>query len=267
MPDPNRQPLPDPITAPNNPLLARVRALLSRRDRREEEDAFVAEGKRALADAVAAGVAPRLVLLREGTRDGLPRDLPPDTPVRPVAAKVFDGLSEVAAPQGVLAVLPTPFLAIDPDAAPLVLVIDGVRDPGNLGTLLRTAAGAGATAVYLAAETVDPFNPKVVRAAMGAHFRVPLRRLDAEAMETLRADLPLIAVAEADAATVYDALDWTGPAALVVGAEATGVSPAVAAMATDAVSIPLAPGVESLNAAVAGAVLLFEAVRQRRIRG
>lgn len=267
MPDPNRQPMPDAITSSANPAIARVRALLDRRDRRAQEGAFVAEGKRALRDAVAAGVAPSLVLLRDGTRDALPRDLPLGTPVRPVAARLFDGLSDVAAPQGVLAVLPMPTLPIDPDAVPLVLVIDRVRDPGNLGTLLRTAAGAGATAVYLASETVDPFNPKVVRAAMGAHFRVPLRRLDDAAMADLRRGLPLVAVSRADAATSYDAIDWTGPAALVVGSEAEGVSPAVEALATEAVAIPLAAGVESLNAAAAGAVLLFEAARQRRAVG
>ncbi len=267
MPDPNRQPMPDPITSPVNPAIARVRALLARRDRRTQEGAFVAEGKRALADAVAAGIAPSLVLLREGTRDALPRDLPPTTPVRPVAAKLFDGLSEVAAPQGVLAVLPMPALPIDEGATPLVLVIDRVRDPGNLGTLLRTAAGAGVTAVYLAPETVDPFNPKVVRAAMGAHFRVPLRHLDDTAMDELRRDLPMIAVSRADAAPTYDSIDWTGPAALLVGSEAEGVSPAVEAIATEAIAIPLAGGVESLNAAAAGAVLLFEAARQRRAVG
>ncbi|MGH2616844.1 MAG: TrmH family RNA methyltransferase, partial [Thermomicrobiales bacterium] len=143
-------------------------------------------------------------------------------------------------------------------------LLDRLRDPGNLGTLLRAAAGAGVTAVYLTAGSADAFNPKVVRAGMGAHFRLPLLPLDAMALTELQARVPLRAVASAAATRSYDTIDWTGPAALVVGGEAEGVSAGLTAWGSEAVGIPLAYEVESLNAAVAGAVILFEASRQRR---
>lgn len=263
-----RDPDSSAITSHANPTLQRVRALLQRPDRRREERAFVVEGRRAVADALAAGAAPELVLLRDdpaGSDPGPALDLPPGTPLRRVATPLFGQLTDVVTPQGVVAVFPFPEVPTPP-GTPLLLVVDGVRDPGNLGTLLRTAAGAGATGVLLAPGTVDPFNPKVVRAAMGAHFRIPVAPLDDQARAALFA-LPLRAVARADAAERYDALDWRQPAALVVGAEAAGVSPEVAALGTTGASIPLAANVESLNAAAAGAVLLFEAARQRGVMG
>jgi TrmH family RNA methyltransferase len=254
----------DLITSAANPVIARVRGLLARRDRRAEDHAFVAEGARAVADALEAGVLPHLLLLREGTP--LPPGLPREVDLRFTSVKLFDSLSDVANPQGILAILPMPELPERSGAVPLILVADRMRDPGNLGTLLRAAAGAGATAIYLTAETVDPFNPKTVRAGMGAHWRIPIRHLPSSA-DALRALAPLVAVTAADAPTTYDALDYTGPAAIVIGSEAHGVSPELAAAATHSIAIPLAAGVESLNAATAGAVILFEAGRQRRHAG
>jgi TrmH family RNA methyltransferase len=253
----------DTIASHANPTIAYVRSL-QKRDRRAAERAFVVEGKRLLADALAAGVVPRLVLVRVGAGDLLPRNLPPDVPARLVAPPAFDRLSDVVTPQGLLAVVPFPDLVVPTEAVPLVLILDRLRDPGNLGTLLRTAAGAGATEVLLTPESVDPFNPKVIRAAMGAHFRIAIRELTADSAAELRERVPLRVATRADAPLPYDRIDWRGPAAVVVGAEAAGVGADVAAFATAEASIPLAAGVESLNAAVAGAVVLFEAARQRR---
>lgn len=217
-------------------------------------------------DALEIGAVPRLVLLRQGD-EALAADLAISNgvSVRIVDRRLFDRLSEVQTPQGILAVfpIPTPASATD-DASPLALILDRLRDPGNLGTLLRAAAGAGVSVVYLTPESVDPWNPKAVRAGMGAHFRVPIAQLDAATLADLRARLPLRVAASADAARPYDTVDWTGPAALVIGGEAEGVGPELRAWASEDVAIPLAGGVESLNAAVAGAVILFEAARQRR---
>jgi TrmH family RNA methyltransferase len=242
-----------------------VRAL-GRRDRRAAEGAFVVEGVRAVRDALETGTVPRLVLVREGEQvAAMGLSLPEGVPTRFVAPRLFDQLSDVQTPQGILAVFPFPALQPNRDeSAPLVLVLNRLRDPGNLGTLLRAAVGAGASAVYLSPETVDPWNPKAVRAGMGAHFHIPLLPLDASAMAELGARLPLRAIATAGAARPYDAVDWSGPAALVIGGEAEGVGPELTAWGNAEVAIPLAVGLESLNAAVAGAVILFEAARQRR---
>jgi TrmH family RNA methyltransferase len=253
------------ITSAANPAIAFVRSL-GRRDRRAAERAFVVEGFRAVRDALQSGALPRLVLVREGeeaSAAALP--LTARTPPRRVAARLFDRLSELQTPPGILAVFPLPDLAPDPDdAAPLLLVLDRLRDPGNLGTLLRAAAAAGVSAVYLTAESVDPWNAKVVRAAMGAHFRVPILPFTAAAGAALAERIPLRVLSEAGAARPYDAIDWSGPAALVIGGEAEGIGPELAEWGTETAAIPLAGGVESLNAAVAGGVILFEAARQRR---
>lgn len=252
------------LRSPANPTLLFVRSL-QRRDTRARERAFVVEGRRAVADALHLGAAPRLLLLREGDEDALPETFDRHhAPVRVVAERPFGSLTETVAPQGVLAVFPFPDPVPPPTGvAPLALVLDRMRDPGNLGTLLRTAAAAGVSAVYLSPGTVDPFNPKVVRAGMGAHFRIPIRPLDRETAAALARDYPLRVLTAADAPTPYDALDLRGPTAVIVGSEAEGVGPEAAALATASAAIPLAAGVESLNAAVAGSVLLFEAIRQR----
>jgi TrmH family RNA methyltransferase len=227
----------------------------------------VVEGVRAVQDALQTGVVPRLLLVRQGEPESW-RDLALSARVhsRVVERRLFDRLSDVQTPQGILAVFPIPNLAPDPDEpAPLALVLDRLRDPGNLGTLLRAAAGAGVNAVYLSPETVDPWNPKVVRAGMGAHFRIPLIPLEAGMFDELRQRLPHRVVARAGASRPYDAADWTGPTALVIGGETEGISTQLEEWSTEEVGIPLAHDVESLNAAVAGAVILFEAARQRRL--
>jgi TrmH family RNA methyltransferase len=209
---------------------------------------------------------PRLLLVRQGEPESW-RELALSAPVnaRVVEPRLFDRLSDVQTPQGILAVFPLPSVTPDPhDPAPLVLVLDRLRDPGNLGTLLRSAAAAGVNAVYLTPETVDPWNPKVVRAGMGAQFRIPLIPLDAGILGELCQRLPRRVLASAAATRSYDMISWTGAAALVIGGETEGISPQLKEWGTEEVGIPLAHGVESLNAAVAGSVILFEAARQRR---
>jgi RNA methyltransferase, TrmH family len=262
--DPSRRE-PEVVRSAANPIVKLVRSL-GRRAGRRQERAFVVEGVRAVGDAIAAGAAPTHLLLREGgpAPGDLPFSLARQTAFRILAPALFDELSDTVHPQGVLAVFPLPERPIPRPRAPLYLIVAGLRDPGNLGTLLRAAAGAGATAALLSRGTVDPFNPKVVRAAMGAHFRLPIHDLDAAAIELVRETAALRAVARVEGGPPHDALDWRQPAALIVASE-TGAEDDVAAdLANVAVSIPMAPGVESLNAGVACAVVLFEAARQRR---
>ncbi|MGH2535696.1 MAG: TrmH family RNA methyltransferase [Thermomicrobiales bacterium] len=239
---------------------------LRRRSNRQAERAFVVEGMRAVEDALDAGAGIRQILVRDG--DTVAKDIVLlyriEADVLSVDSKLFNFLTETVAPQGVLAVVDMPTVAIEASQVPLILVLDRPRDPGNLGTLLRTAAAAGVTLVALTDESVDPYNPKVVRAAMGAHFRVAIRDWTEEVERSVLRTCPTRLAAVSGAKRAYDAVDWLGGTALIIGSEAHGVSAEMAALATDHVSIPLAANVESLNAAVAGGVLLFEAARQRR---
>ena len=255
-----------PIRSSSNAALKYVRSL-QRRQKRHAERAFVVEGDRAIGDGVQAGTLPTLLLLREGREESEPdwlRSLYGRVPTRIVEKRLFDDISDTASPQGTLAVFPFPALSGRLRRAPLYVVIDRVRDPGNLGTLLRAAVGAGVSAVLLSNETVDPYHPKAVRAGMGAHFRVPIKTLEQDTRVDLEASCSLRALAEADGLVPYDGLDWTQPATLILGSEAEGVTADVASLATTSVRIPLLGGLESLNVGVAGAVILFEAARQRR---
>jgi TrmH family RNA methyltransferase len=144
----------------------------------------------------------------------------------------------------------------------LAVVADGIADPGNLGTLLRTAWAAGVEAVFLTPGTVDAYNPKTVRSAMGAHFHLPLVSDTNEGILERLAGLELW-LAEPRGGLPYDDLDARHPMALVIGQEAHGASAFWRSRAAGAVSIPMVSSVESLNAAIAAAVILFEVRRQR----
>ncbi len=240
---------------------------LKRRRVREREGRFCVEGVRLIQDAWRAGIIPALVFYEPDTLHAAGRSLLDEmqargVPCHPVAPRVLKALADTATPQGIVAVLPMPSLEPRPHVD-LWLILDGIRDPANLGAVLRVAAGAGVGQVWLAPGTVDPFHPKAVRAGMGAHFRVPLARGDwARIAAAVTAEQ--IWLAEASEGRVYDEVDWTPPSALILGGEATGAGDQASRLATGRVHIPLQGGVESLNVAVAAGVILFEAARQRR---
>lgn len=265
------------ITSIHNPTIVQVRSL-HRRKARQEERAFLIEGVRLIGEAVAVGVRLRtLVVCPDFFAD-------PDGEMAArvaawaagaehaltVSPAVMRAVADTESPQGVVAVasLPDPVLPdLDPRRA-LVLILDGVRDPGNVGTLVRTAAAAGCTAVVTTGETADAFAPKVVRAGMGAHFRLPVvADVDWEWLGPALVPLSAVYTTEMDVPLPYDAADWTAGAAVVIGNEDHGVSEAARQWCPHGVSIPMARGVESLNAAMSGAVVLFEAARQRRVAG
>jgi TrmH family RNA methyltransferase len=178
-----------------------------------------------------------------------------------VSETVIAACSDTQTPQGVLAVVP--FVSLEPRPG-LLLILDGIRDPGNLGTILRSAESAGVGQVLLAPGTVDPYNPKVVRGAMGAHLRLPVHSQDWPTIGK-RAGDRAVWLADAASETAYHEVDWTRPCALIVGGEAFGTGQEATELATGRVSIPMTGGTESLNAAMAATIILFEAARQRRI--
>ena len=252
----------DIIRSPTNSTLKRIRSLRLRRTR-ESERAFVVEGVRAVEDGLKAGGRAQVILLR-GDADWRPSNSSGEVPIRRVVPQIFDELAETETPQPILAVFDFPRLIPETSLAPLFLVVDGVRDPGNLGTLLRSAAAAGATTAVMAPGTVDPYNGKTVRAGMGAHFRIPILSLDESLRNTIIASCPIRVLAIASAELPYDRISLSRGTAIIIGSEAHGPSNFGRSLATCEVRIPLENGVESLNAGVAGSVMLFEAARQRR---
>lgn len=256
------------ITSTNNPRIKEARKLHQKRQR-DAARRLLLEGVRLIDDAWQSGVrpaplfyAPELVAGNRAATHLLHRLQADGVECLPCTPQVIIHLAETVTPQGLVAVVPWPSVKL-PLHPTLTLLLDGVREPGNAGTLLRTAEAAGVEQVLFGPGTVDPFNDKVVRAAMGAHFRLPFTTCaDWETLTLLLPDQPLY-LADAHAALVYDQVDWRQPAVLVVGGEAAGAS-LPGRLHVTPVTIPMHGRTESLNAAVAGAVILFEAARQRR---
>ncbi len=253
------------ITSTHNSKIQLVRGLFGRSKERHETGAFVAEGVRLVEEALAAEWPFQFVLAGESLSErgqalvkrlevkNIEVELVPDTLLR--------SISETKTSQGILAVLNYSLLPI-PQSLSFALLLDQIRDPGNLGTLLRTAATAGVQAVFLPPETAEAFAPKVVRAGMGAHFRIPIRQLAWDEIRTSTQGLK-IHLADMEGTIPCWQADFRSPLALIVGGEADGASQPARELATTRVSIPMPGKTESLNAAVAGAILMFEVVRQR----
>lgn len=240
---------------------------MSRRAERQKAGAFVIEGVRLAEEALTSGWETRQVFftteLSERGRTLLAGFRNQGTEVEEVSPGVLKSLADTETPQGILAVVQrkAPVLPPHPD---FLLVIDQLRDPGNLGTILRTAASAGVQGVLLTPGTTDPFAPKVTRAGMGAQFRLPVIEMSPEAiLETCRQSGLRLVLAESDGGCPYWECDFQRPAALVIGGEADGAGAAIRQGVDEQVTIPMPGQTESLNAAVAAAVLIFEVIRQR----
>lgn len=247
------------ITSTTNSRVKYVRRLQADRRFREREGAFVVEGDRWVADVLDAGMEPTELFVAESWNyKALVGRISPLF----VSDAVMTHMSDVETPPGILAVVPMPRLALPPQPT-LLLILDRITTPGNLGTLLRTAAAAGVDGVILTPGCVDAFNPKVVRGGMGAQLRLPVASLNWRHIAEVTENLAVWSAA-ADGVQAYTAVDWRQPSALIVGNEAHGVGKSAEALMTDSVSIPMAGATESLNAAMAGAIILFEAARQRR---
>lgn len=256
------------ITSAQNPKVKLARALLGRAKERRQAGAFIAEGVRLVEEALIADWPFRFALAGEtiGKRgEAIVTDLQARRiEVERISDELLHSISETKTSQGILAVLELVSLPCPPSLN-FVLILDQVRDPGNLGTLLRTAAATGVQAVFLPPETTDAFAPKAVRAGMGAHFRLPILALPWEAIRQTCAQADLhIWLADMDGLSCWQA-DLCQPLALIIGGEAEGASPPARDLADHKISIPMPGRIESLNAAVAGSVLMFEIVRQRTI--
>jgi len=266
--------LAEPITSRRNPLVKRLRLLHDPRGRRQE-GLLLLEGTHLLQEVLRLQLQPSDLLATAAwlaDHAALVAALPPGCICREVSQEVLEAVATTQHPDGVVLTVAPPAAAPAAAAlAPFVLALDGVQDPGNLGTLMRTALAAGVESLWMA-DGADPFQPKVLRASAGAALALPLLRES-------RADLAgrLAAAAAAGAQVVvavrpgvgpvaplpYWQLDWTRPTVVLLGSEGAGVSPQLEALANQRVTIPHSAAVESLNVAVAAAPLLLERLRQR----
>lgn len=240
---------------------------MGRAKERREANAFVVEGVRVVEEAVNSNWGFKFVLyddsLSERGRSQVESLRSRGVDVEMVSESLLKSMSETEAPQGILAVLNNSRLPI-PDSLNFILIPDQIRDPGNLGTLLRTASATGVQAAVLSPETTDAFAPKVVRSGMGAHFRLPIHSMGWEEIRKQTKDLQVY-LADINGQSCWET-DLQQPLALIIGGEAEGASEEARKLAVKKISIAMSGDVESLNAAVAGSVLMFEVVRQRRIK-
>lgn len=254
------------LTSPKNSKIQRIVRLQSQARTRRKESAFIVEGVRLAEEAFNAGWQPELVLycddLSSRGQQLVQGFQARGVEVFAVSPQVMRTASDTQTPQGILTVLSIP-KSTGPTAFNFVVIPDEVRDPGNLGTILRTALAAGVDAVLLPPGTVDPYAPKVVRAAMGAHFHLPIIALSWDEINTMTETLNIYLADASAERSCYDA-DFSKPLAIIIGGEADGAGSQARTLAATSVKIPMPGQAESLNAAVAGAILMFEVARQRQ---
>jgi TrmH family RNA methyltransferase len=256
------------ITSTRNPKIQHVRTLQGRGRTRRAEQSCVIEGVRLMEEAFEAGWEAELVLysgdLNQRGQALLQSFQERGTTIEEVSPNVMKAASDTQTPQGILAIVHMRRLAL-PEQLNFAFIVDGVRDPGNLGSMLRTAIAAGAGAALLPPGNVDPFSPKVLRAGMGAHFRLPIESLDWEQIAELVQRYQLhVYLAAARQGVPHTQADFCRPLALLIGGEAEGAGSIGRKLADECVHIAMPGKVESLNAAAAAAILLFEVARQRQ---
>jgi TrmH family RNA methyltransferase len=225
------------------------------------------EGVHLLQEAVKSGLQVHTVFVRAGNEGLLEQIAVGDAEVLIVAGQAFASAALTEHPQGIAALVEAPEFAVESmlGGTPLVVIAAGLQDPGNLGTLLRSAEAFGATGMICLPGTVSLWNAKTLRASSGSAFRLPVVSLAAEqAFATLRARG--VRIVASVAREGVQEVDWKAASALLVGNEGAGLPPEWIAEADELVTIPCPGAVESLNAAVAGSILLYDAMRQRSIR-
>jgi TrmH family RNA methyltransferase len=229
------------------------------------------EGPHLLEEALRAGLHVRTIFVAQGSEQSLDAlSVPPETEILRLPAKLLHSALATETPQSIAALVEPPewswphILGARARGAELVVVLAGIQDPGNLGTILRSAEAFGATGVVSLPGTVSAWNPKAVRASAGSVFRVPLLTVsERECFERLLGAGVKILITTVQAAQPAELVDLASPVALIIGNEGNGVSGDLAAKADARITIPCPGPVESLNAAVAASVLLYEAARQR----
>jgi TrmH family RNA methyltransferase len=255
------------ITSRQHVLVKTFRAL-----QKDRHDGMLLDGWHLFGEALAAGVEIEVAAFTgkpaAAERAALDRAAAAGTRIVEVSTAVMNAISPVKTPTGIVARAARPKPALDETASPrpgLAIAALGVQDPGNVGAIIRSAAAAGATGVVVDNESADPWGWKALRASMGTAFRLPVVRVDeaGDAIDAWRTrGMTIVAAALNGGKSLYEH-DLTKPVAFLIGSEGAGLPPDVIELADVRVTIPMKAGVESLNAAVSAALLLYEARRQR----
>jgi len=255
------------ITSTSNQIARYVRSLGTKKAR-DASRTFLVEGQKFI-DEIADPSQIELVVASQSFAAANDLAKYPATGLHIASDRVFASISDVQQPQGVLAVVGQREYAIDDmlrAKTPLVLLLEDIQDPGNLGTILRIAHGLGACGIVLSPGCADIYNPKVVRSSAGSIFHVPFATLLLQnAVAKLKSHGLRIFAAKAEAEHALHQLDFRPPTAFIIGNEARGLSDEIAVLADDGVCIPIKS--ESLNASVACGILVYEAARQRNFLG
>jgi len=251
------------ISSTQNPRVKLAASLQTKAKLRRVERKLVLEGTRLISDALEQGKQPQFVLYDPAKADYelIARLQRSKAQLLQVSPQIINHVSDTQNPQGIAAVFSIPYPNL-PDNPQRVLILDAVREPGNMGTVLRTAGASGAEIVLLAPGCVDPYNPKVIRSGMGAHFRLPILEAKWYEIEGYCENLNIYLAAGEGEKRYFD-VDWKQAWALVIGNEAHGITDEARNLNATPISIPMANATESLNASIAAAVILFEAQRQR----
>ena len=258
------------ITSTSNQQIKNLLQLQKKSKVRKEQGIFVVEGVRMFREAPADWIIKTYV-----SQEFLKKEEASVLKGREyeiVEDRVFKTMSDTMSPQGILAVVKQPSNSLETllDApAPFFMVLENIQDPGNLGTILRTAEGAGVTGILMSRDTVDIFNPKTIRSTMGSVYRVPFLYVEdiCETVRELKNKGICTYAAHLKGTGSYDEQDYTKGTAFLIGNEGNGLTDQLADLADTYIRIPMYGQLESLNAAVASAVLMYETQRQRRKNG
>ncbi|MBQ3905746.1 MAG: 23S rRNA (guanosine(2251)-2'-O)-methyltransferase RlmB [Lachnospiraceae bacterium] len=264
------------ITSYTNQKVKRIVSYIQKNKARREDNVFIVEGMKMLVEVPKKNV--REIYISESFSKNKKNEQDMQyikligAEVEVVADDIFKKMADTQTPQGVMAVVSqfhyelADIIGHKNASKPLILVLENIQDPGNLGTMLRSSEGAGVSGIIMTRDTADIYNPKVVRSTMGSIFRVPfiyvenlpdtIRLLSQKGIKTYAAHLK--------GKHSYDKADYTGPTAFLIGNEGKGLSKEVADSADEYILIPMLGKVESMNAATSAALLTFEAARQRR---
>jgi len=256
------------ITSTSNVQVKSLVQLIKKSKARTEQGVYVVEGIKMFQEASLEEIVKVYVseaLFEKGTLKEILNKIPYEI----LRDDVFCHVSDTKTPQGILCIMKQKHYTLEQLTAgkcPLLLVLENIQDPGNLGTMMRTAEGAGVTGVLLSRGCVDIYNPKTIRSTMGSIYRVPFLYTDhlMEDMEKLHEKGIQTYAAHLKGKGYYDEESYQGPTAFLIGNEGNGLSDELSGMAKQYIKIPMGGQLESLNAAIAAAILMYEASRQRR---